>query len=455
MIHRFVVFGATGDLTARYLLPALAQLQAAGQLPDNFELYGVGRQSWSDGQFRDAARRALEQHAAAVDRGTRDTFLARLHYRGADLSVPGEVKGTLGGIGGPVVAYLALPPSLFRPTIEALSQSPLARGSHVVVEKPFGDSLESARALNQLLHAGFPERAVFRMDHFLGKQTVQNVLGLRFANRIFEPVWNAHHIERVEIVWDETLSAEGRAGYYDRAGALRDMIQNHLLQLLALVAMELPRTLGERDLRDRKVEVLRAVRRLPASQAERHTQRGRYRAGQVAGQPVGDYASEPGVDARRETETFAQVTLLIDNWRWAGVPFVLRTGKALGRKRREICLRFRRVPHLAFGQSAEPQTNLLRLALDPDRVTLGVNINGPGDPFELEHVELESTLAPQDLTAYARLLVDVLQGDPILSIRDDEAEESWAIVEPILEAWRSGRPPLLEYAAGSDGPAAD
>jgi glucose-6-phosphate 1-dehydrogenase len=455
MIHRFVVFGATGDLTARYLLPALAQLQAAGDLPDGFELYGVGRQSLSDGEFRDAARRALAAHAPAIEAGPRDMFLSRLHYRGADLAAPGELKRALGDIGGPIVAYLALPPSLFRPTIEALSLSHLANGGHVVVEKPFGDSLESARALNRLLHARFPERAVFRMDHFLGKQTVQNVLGLRFANRIFEPVWNAYHIERVEIIWDEMLSAEGRAGYYDRAGALRDMIQNHLLQLLALVAMEVPRTLGERDLRDRKVEVLRAVRRLPAAQAELHTRRGRYRAGHVAGRPVGGYASEPGVDAGRETETFAQVTLLIDNWRWAGVPFLLRTGKALGSMRREIRLRFRRVPHLAFGQSSEPPTNVLRLALDPDRVTLGVNINGPGDPFDIEHIELESTLAPQDLTAYARLLLDVLRGDPILSIRDDEAEESWAIVEPILEAWRTGRPPLVEYAAGSDGPAAD
>jgi glucose-6-phosphate 1-dehydrogenase len=454
MIARFVVLGASGDLTARHLLPALAQLHATGALPDSFELYGVAQQRWSDEEFRAVAQRALARHAGDSDPAGRASFLSRLHYRAADLTAPGEVKRALGDLAGPVVAYLALPPALFIPTVDALGDTHLADGSHVVVEKPFGESLGSAQALNRALHRRFPERAVFRMDHFLGKQTVQNILGLRFANRIFEPLWNAYHIERVEIVWDEALTAEGRAAYYDRAGSLRDMVQNHLLQLLALVAMEVPRTLSERDLRDRKVEVLRAVRRFSAAQAERHTRRGRYRAGSVAGRPVGDYVEEPGVDPRRATETFAEVELRVDNWRWAGVPFLLRTGKALGHARREIRLRFQDVPHLAFGQSAGPLPNVLRLALDPDRVTLGVNINGPGDPFELEHVELETTLAPQDLTPYARLLLDVLRGDPTLSIRDDEAEESWAIVEPILDAWRRGRPPLADYAAGSDGPEA-
>jgi glucose-6-phosphate 1-dehydrogenase len=453
MIRRLLVFGATGDLGSRYLLPALAHLYAAKSLPTGFELVGVARQRWSDEQFRHHVAAALDRHAPELQRGDRGPFLAHLHYRHIDLSAPPRAVAAQLDFGPePLVAYLALRPSLFAPAVEALAASSLVDGSRLVIEKPFGESLASARALNRLLHERFPERAIHRMDHFLGKQTVQNVLGLRFANRIFEPLWNSQHVDRVEIVWDETKTAHGRSGYYDRAGALRDMVQNHLLQLLALVAMEVPRTLDERDLRDRKVDVLRAVRRLSVDEVRRHTVRGRYGAGRAAGHSVQAYLDEPGVDPRRDTETFTQVTLWVDNWRWADVPFVLRTGKALGRRRRHIRLRFKRVPHLAFGQAAEPVPNSLTFALDPDRLGLEVNVNGPGDPFELEYVELETTLAPQGLTPYARLLLDVLRGDPILSIRGDEAEESWAIVEPILETWNAGRVPIVEYPAGSDGP---
>jgi glucose-6-phosphate 1-dehydrogenase len=362
-----------------------------------------------------------------------------------------ELAGALTSLDEPFVAYLAVPPALFAPTIEGLAALTPRPGSKIVVEKPFGEGLESARALNRLIHERFPEDVVFRLDHFLGMQTVQNLLGLRFANRIFEPLWNAHHVDRVEIVWDETLTVSGRGAFYDATGALRDMVQNHLLQLLALVAMEPVAALDPRSLRDRKVELLRAVRQLSPADVRAGTVRGRYTAGMVEGRPVSAYVDEPGVDPSRRTETFAQVTLLVDNWRWAGVPFLLRTGKALGRDRREVAIHFKAVPHVAFGRR-QPARNVLRLDLDPDRIGLSINTKAAGELFELDALELEARLASADLPAYAWLLLDVLRGAATLSIRDDEVEESWRIVEPVLETWGGGQVPLGEYRAGSDGP---
>jgi glucose-6-phosphate 1-dehydrogenase len=266
------------------------------------------------------------------------------------------------------------------------------------------------------------------------------------------PIWTRNFVERVEIVWDETLALEGRAGFYDSTGALKDMIQSHLLQLLALTAMDPPNALNERDFRNRKVGVFRAVKGLSSGDAKRQTVRARYTAGEVEGRPVPAYADEEGIDPRRGTETFAQVALEIDNWRWAGVPFVLRSGKALGRDRREISVHFRPVPHLTFGQDSDPAQNVLRLGMSPDTMSLGININGPGDPFDLERVRLDTELAPQRPSEYGRLLLAVLSGNAMLSIRSDEAEECWRIVEPILDAWEAGAVPLLEYPAGSDGP---
>jgi glucose-6-phosphate 1-dehydrogenase len=351
-----------------------------------------------------------------------------------------------------VVVYLALPPAAFEAAIRAIRDVGSPDGSRIVVEKPFGSDLESARRLNRLIHEAFPEDGVYRIDHFLHRQTVQNVLGLRFANRVFEPMWNRENIARVEIRWDETVGAEGRAGYYDRAGALRDMIQNHLLQLACLVGMEPPATMTARDLRDRKVEFLRAVRRLAPEDVATRTVRARYGAGRVGERPVRAYVDEEGVDPGRETETFAEVSLEVDNWRWAGVPFVLRTGKSLGRDRREIVLVYRDVPHLAFGPRFAPVANRLRLEINPDRLALGVNVNGSGDPFDLEDLELDAALSPQELPPYSRLLLDVIEGDPVLSIRHDEAEEAWRIIDPIIAAWQAGAAPLLEYPAGSGGP---
>lgn len=451
MAERLLIFGGTGDLAGRYLLPALARLLQLGLLPGGMRIIGLSRQPWGSERYREWAQRRLADYASGVDSASLEELITRLEYQQADVSDPDQVTRLARG-DGPIIAYLALPPALFPTVVTGLGSAGLQPRSRVVVEKPFGEDLESARRLNELLHSHFSETSVFRFDHFLGHQTVQNILGLRFANRVFEPLWNREHIERVEIIWEETLGLEGRAGYYDHTGALRDMLQNHLLQLLSLVAMEPPATLSERDLRDRKAELLRAVRTPTPEEVERDTIRARYSAGSVEGRPVPAYVDEEGVDPDRRTETFVQVILYVQNWRWAGVPFLLRSGKAMAKKRQEIIMHYRSVPHLAFGETKQPSSNVLVLGLRPDRITLDVNINGPGDVFSLERTRLSTMLAPQEVPPYGRLLLDVLEGEQTFTIRDDEAEESWRIVEPILAAWRAERVRLQEYPAGSAGP---
>ena len=374
-----------------------------------------------------------------------------VEYRRADVADAASVISALEPLDEPVLAYLALPPAVFAPTLEALRAANLPEGSRVAIEKPFGVNLESAQSLNELLHSFLPESAIFRVDHFLAWQPFPTIIGLRFANGILEPLWDRNYIERVDILWEETLALEGRAGYFDQAGAFKDLIQNHLLQLLCLTAMEAPTALHRRNLRDRKVDVLRAIRRLSPEEARTHTVRARYGAGTVEGNSIPAYADEEGVDPGRGTETFAQVTFLIDNLRWAGVPFTLRGGKALSGFRGEIAVHFRPVPHLAFQRSGDPQPNVLRVRLNPDRVTLNLNVNGPYDPFELEGIELSAGFAPQEFfAAYENLFADLLEGNTTLFVRADEAEEAWRVSEPILEAWERGSVPLLEYPAGSD-----
>jgi glucose-6-phosphate 1-dehydrogenase len=455
-MDRIVIFGATGDLTGRYLIPALARLYEAGKLPSGIKITGIDRKKWKNGKngFRRLVLDSLERHAGGVSANARARMAVEvLEYRQADVTDGESVISALGPMTGPILAYLALPPAVFAPTLEALKKANLPEGSRVAIEKPFGENLESAQELNRLLHGFLPEQAIFRVDHFLAWQPFPTIMGLRFANGVFEPLWDRNHIEHVEIVWDETLALEGRAGYFDQAGAFKDLIQNHLLQLLCLTAMEAPTALHRRNLRDRKMDVLRAIRRLSPQEAQRNTVRARYGPGRIGDRHIPAYADEEGVDPDRGTETFAQVTLMIDNLRWAGVPFVLRGGKALNRFRGEIAVYFKPVPHLAFQKADDPRPNVLRLRLKPDQVVLNLNVNGPYDPFDLEQIELSADFAPQEFfSAYERLFLDLLEGNNTLFVRADEAEEAWRVSDPILDAWGEGVVPLLEYPAGSDGP---
>jgi glucose-6-phosphate 1-dehydrogenase len=463
MIERLVLFGATGDLAGRFLLPALAALQAARKLPGGFQIVGASRERLDDAAFRRVAADRLAHHAAHVAAGARESLVRLLSYRGIDLAAPesvasvvrGDTRGTSRLSPRPLAAYLALPPAVFSTGVKALHAVGLPPGSRIVLEKPFGEDLESAAALNALLEwasGAEGERAVFRVDHVLGMATVQNLLGLRLANRIFESVWNSANIEQIEILWEETLALEGRAGYYDRAGALKDVMQNHMLQVLCLVAMEPPATLSERDLRDRKVQLLRSVRPVQGSRSRR----ARYTAGRLAddaggaGREIPAYAEEHGVDPKRGTETFAEVVLDLDTPRWTGTRFVLRAGKALARRRKEVVFRFRPLPHLPFGNQSRAAQEL-RIGLDgPEDLRLHFAGNVAGG--HLVPLTLTGEPPPSDLPPYGRVLLDILEGESTLSVRGDEAAEAWRIVMPVLQAWADGRVPLEEYQAGSTGP---
>jgi glucose-6-phosphate 1-dehydrogenase len=450
VIDRLVIFGALGDLMRRYLAPALLELETVGRVPAELVVTGVAFDDLGDDGFRERIDDALGRHAPDADPGARDRLLGRLRYVPGDATDSQDVARATEPDRGPLAAYLALPPAVFGAAAAALAEAGFPEGSQLVVEKPFGHDLDSARALNEELHRRTGESSIYRIDHFLGMQTVQNVLGLRFGNRLLEPLWNCHHVERVEIVWDETLTLEGR-GFYDEVGAVRDMVQNHLLQLLCLVGMEPPASLDPRELRDRKVQLLREVRRPGRDEIAERSVRARYTAGTIDGRQVRGYAHEDAVDPDRETETFAELELRIDNWRWSGVPVLLRTGKALGRDRKEVVVNFRPVPHGTF--SAAPDLpNLLRIQLEPETLALAVNINAPGERLEVDRIELDQELATGDVSAYGRVLLAVLLGDHTLSIRDDEVEQSWAIVDPVLHAWEEGAAPLQEYPAGSPGP---
>lgn len=451
MIDRLVVFGGTGDLTGRYLLPALAALRARGHLSERFELVAASRQDQSDEQFRAWAEDWLARAAPEVDADAAAWLVRASRYRRLDLADPDNVAACLAGE-GPVAVYLALPPAVFPIAVSALQRAGLPADSQVVLEKPFGEDLAGARALNALLADLVDERHVFRVDHFLAMTTVQNVLGTRLANRVLEPIWNSAHIEEIAIVWDESLALEGRAGYYDHVGALKDMVQNHLLQLLCLVAMEPPISLSERDLRDRKVDVLRSVRPFTDLDVVARTRRARYRAGRIGDRAVPAYVDEDGVTPEHGTETFAEVVLELDSWRWSGTRFLLRTGKALGHDRMEVDVRFRPVPHHPLHPDQDPQPNRLRFGLEPEGLTLELTGTGPGVSPSLVPLHLGAAMAPPELPAYGRILLDVLRANSALSIRADEAEEAWRVVAPVIDGWARGLVELEEYDAGSDGP---
>lgn len=447
-ISTLLILGASGDLASRLLLPALGQLLT--KHPDQqLCLVGSGSDELTPPAWQATVKKSFATVGAA---GTAvDRLLCTTVYRTADVTRSSQMERLLDECEGTAAIYFALPPAATTRVCDALAQITLPEGTQLALEKPFGTDEAGAVALNKRLAKLVPEDQIHRIDHFLGRSTVFNLLGLRFANRIFEPLWNSGHIERVDISYDEQLGLENRAGYYDHAGALVDMIQSHLLQVMAVLAMEPPSSLGAADLRDAKGIVLRATR-LRGGSPTRSSRRARYTAGTIADKTLPAYVDENGVDPKNDTETLAEVTFEINNWRWAGVPFTLRSGKALGDRRREIVIRFKPVPHLPTGLRGLEEPTVLRILLAPDEMSLELNINGPGDPHVLGRVSLEATFGEGQLLAYGEVLEGLLDGDPSLSVRGDTAEQCWRIVAPVLAAWRAGEVPLDEYAAGTAGP---
>jgi glucose-6-phosphate 1-dehydrogenase len=440
-----LVLGASGDLTARLLLPGVAGLLTSGAAP-GLTLIGSGTDDWDDDRWRERVRDSFAEagSADAVRRVAEET-----HYLQADVTHEQDLKRLLDACHGRVVIYFALPPAVTAKACQALADIGVPEGTRLVLEKPFGTDAAAARKLNALLARLVPEDQVHRVDHFLGKSTVLNILGLRFANHIFEPLLNADHVESVDIVFDESLALEGRAGYYDKAGALADMIQSHLLWILGLLTMEAPPAITALELRDRAAQVLRATR-LWDDDIAACSRRARYTAGEIDGKKLPAYADEPGVDPDRKTETLAEIVLAVDTWRWRGVPFRLRSGKALSSARKEAVITFKQPQRVPDGLTGYQRPDRLRIGFGPDRLHLDLNINGPDDPFVIDPVTLEADFGPGDLPPYGEVLRAVLDGDPMLSVRGDTAEECWRIVEPVQAAWRDDRVPLLEYPAGVD-----
>lgn len=444
-IDTLIVLGAGGDLTSRLLLPGLASLLASSRGAE-LQLIGVDREEVTDARWRSRVAKAFAASPSAL--GTR-VAQASTYLRG-DATDATDLMRAIDAATGRVALYFALPPAVAALAVAALAGQKLPAGIVLALEKPFGTDLASARALNRLLQTVVPEEQVFRVDHFLGKSTVLNLLGLRFANRIFEPLLSAQNVAHVEIVIEEALGLEGRAGYYDKAGALIDMIQSHLLQVLALAAMEPPSSVGSEDLRGAMAQVLRATR--PWLKNGTESRRARYTAGKVGRRTMPAYAGEPGVDPARKTETLAEMTVAVDTWRWDGVPFVLRSGKALGDPRQEIVFTFRDVPHLPTGFSAPSRQARLRVGVNPATMEIDLVTNGRDDPFDLEWDTLQAQFGASELSAYGEVLAELCAGDPTLSVRGDVAEECWRIVTPVLAAWRKNAVPLDSYPAGSTGP---
>ncbi|MGL4968100.1 MAG: glucose-6-phosphate dehydrogenase [Inquilinus sp.] len=462
-----VVFGATGDLSQRKLLPALYERDKAGQVPPGARIIGTSRRPLSDGEFRDFARKAILEHVPSAEQnGTvLEDFLARLSYVPVDVAAGKGWEGLGEALGNDAqrirIFYLATSPDLFGDICDQLGAHGLVtERARVVVEKPIGKDLDSARALNDAIGKVFPEESIYRIDHYLGKETVQNLMALRFANALFEPLWNSSHIDHVQITVAESLGVEGRAGYYDGAGALRDMVQNHILQLLCLVAMEPPTSMEAAALSDEKLKVLKALKPITDGMVNTTTVRGQYRAGASAGGAVPGYLDELG-NTTSHTETFVALKAQIDNWRWANVPFYLRTGKRLAARMSEIVVTFRAIPHSVFDESAGViSQNHLVIRLQPDEgVKLWLMIKDPGPGgMRLQHVPLDMSFAKafnvRNPDAYERLVMDVVRGNQSLFMRRDVVEQAWTWVDPIIEAWKASKEPPKPYTAGTWGPSA-
>lgn len=443
-----VIFGASGDLTHRLLIPGLGTLlNTTGRY--RVTLIGAAVDDIAPDRWQQIVRDAL---ADADTRGAKaEDLLARTRYEKLDVTDAAALGPFVSGLPADSVLYFALPPSVTIKACEALTGVDLPQGLKLGLEKPYGTSGDSARKFNELLARLVPEQQIFRVDHFLGKATVLNLLGLRFTNRILEPIWNAAHIDSVQVVVDETLALEGRAGYYDRNGALKDMIQSHLLLVLALFAMDEVASIDEREVRDLIEHTLRATSLWTGDPAT-SSRRARYVAGHIGDHEVPDYVAEQGVDASRNTETLAEVDLRIDNARWSGVKFTLRSGKALGDERNGIAVIFKEIGHVPTGFAGQAPRNVLFIGMKPETIALQLSTNGAGDKFELEETVLAATLDDSPLRPYGEILEFIFEGNPILSVRGDVAEECWRIVGPVLDAWAADRVPLAEYRAGWAGP---
>jgi glucose-6-phosphate 1-dehydrogenase len=468
-----VIFGASGDLTRRKLMPAIYRLARGRRLPAQFSVVGVGRSGLTDDAFRAAAEESLQTFANGVDGEVWPSLARHLSYVSGDYGDP-DLYRRLGdvlqaqGAGRGALFYLATPPSAYRPAIEGLGDAGLSRSRdgagdwrRIIVEKPFGHDLGSARELNHILHARFDERQVFRIDHYLGKETLQNLLVFRFGNGMFEPIWNRRYIDHVQITAAETVGVEGRAGYYEEAGALRDMVQNHLLHILALVAMEPPQEYSADEVRNRTVDAVKSVQPLPGCDPEHGVVRAHYGSGWVEGREVPGYDQEPGVAPGSMTETYVALRLSLDSWRWAGVPFYMRTGKRLPKRVTEIAIEFKRPPLSLFKHTPVDRLdpNLLIVKVQPDEgISIRFQAKLPGTKLRLAPVMMDfrygvafGTGGPE---AYETLLLDAMLGDSTLFARHDMLEASWGLVSPVLDCWRqAGRDVLPRYQAGSWGPA--
>jgi glucose-6-phosphate 1-dehydrogenase len=465
-----VVFGASGDLTSRKLMPALAELAMKRQLPSAFSVVGVARTEMSDDDFR----QRMEEAAGDEHNPAWSSLVQGFRYVAGDYAEHAtfdRLKQVLDevdrerGIGGNRVYYLATVPAVFAEVATELGEHGLSKPDQeedfvrIVIEKPFGHDLESARALDEALHAVFTEEQIYRIDHYLGKETVQNVLALRFANSIFEPMWNRRYIDHVQVTVAESLGVGHRGGFYEQAGAMRDIVQNHVLQVLALTLMEPPASIDAQGIRDEKVKALRAVETITTEQVLHEVVRGQYTAGWVEGEYVPGYREEEGVDPNSATETYVAMRLRVNNWRWAGVPIYVRTGKRLPKRVTEVVIQFQGLPHLAFkpADARGLQPNAMVLHIQPDEgVSLRFGAKVPGQSFKVRSVSMDFSYGAAFLEeapdAYERLLLDAMVGDPTLFIRTDEVEQAWRIVDPILTTWAQEEAPLAFYPAGTWGP---